>query len=229
MPDNVRGHDHPSPVALLAIDVINALDFDGGKDLLRYALPMAENLARLQSQARSAGVPVIYANDNFGRWRSDFRTILDHCLHDDVPGEPIARLLHPQDDDYFILKAKNSAFYCTALDILLQHVGVRTMVLTGVSCNICVLFTANDAHMRNLRVIVPSDCVAAENEEDASGALELMAHELHVEVVPSAEIDFVALGGMPSACSPAWQSKDSIRTTSTTRPSRRGGTGRTRA
>lgn len=58
--------------ALLLIDVINDLEFEGGAELLEQALPMAERIAALKRRARSFGIPVLYVNDNFGRWRSDF-------------------------------------------------------------------------------------------------------------------------------------------------------------
>ena len=64
------------PVALLLVDVINPLDFPEGDQLLRYAVPAAECLAALKGRARAAGVPVIYANDYFGRWRSDLSAVV---------------------------------------------------------------------------------------------------------------------------------------------------------
>ena len=109
-----------SPVALLLIDVINDMEFEGGDGLLEQALPMARELQSLTRRARTAAVPVIYANDNFGRWQSDFQKVIAHCLEDGVRGEPVARLLKPQDEDYFVLKPKNSAFYSTTLEILLS-------------------------------------------------------------------------------------------------------------
>ena len=92
--------------ALLLIDVINDLEFEGAEQLLRHALPMARRLARLKSRARRAGIPAIYVNDNFGRWQSDFRRVVAHCLEDGVRGETIVKLLEPKDDDYFVLKPK---------------------------------------------------------------------------------------------------------------------------
>lgn len=188
--DNIRGEPHRSTVALLLIDVINDLEFEGGDALLTYALPMAERLSRLKARAKSAGVPAIYVNDNFGRWQSDFRKQLGHCLEDGVRGEPLARLLRPSDDDFFILKPKNSGFYGTALEILLDHLGARTLIITGLSANMCILFTAQDAHMRSYRVVVPPDCVASETTQATEQALALMGNELDVEIVPSEEIDF---------------------------------------
>ena len=97
-------------------------------------------------------MPAIYVNDNFGRWRSDFRQILDHCLQS--PGRAIARLLVPHEEDYFVLKP-HSGFEYTTLDVLLKHLGADTLILSGVATNFCVLFTAHDAYMRDYRLIVP--------------------------------------------------------------------------
>src|SRR6476661_4636539 len=89
-----------SPVALLLVDVINDLEFPEGDQLLETALPAARRIARLVKEARRAHVPVVYANDNFGRWRSDLHSVVRHCVEDDVRGRPIARLLKPHRDDY---------------------------------------------------------------------------------------------------------------------------------
>jgi nicotinamidase-related amidase len=182
-----------SDVALLLIDVINDLEFPGGDQLLRYALPMARRIADLKGRARREGVPVIYVNDNFGRWRSDFSSQVEHCLRDGVLGRPVAELLRPGEDDYFVLKPKHSGFFSTALDILLQYLGVRAVVLTGMAANICVLFTANDAYMRDLHLAVPSDCVASNTEEENRNALEEMRTVLKADTRPAAELSFRAL------------------------------------
>ena len=189
MADNLRGDDHRSETALLLIDVINDLEFPGGESLADQARHIVQPLAQLKARAKQAGAAAIYVNDNFGRWKSDFRQILQHCLEDHVRGEFLATALQPDEDDYFILKPKNSGFFDSALDILLDHLGAKTLVLTGLATNLCVLFTANDAHMRNYRVIVPNDCVAAETSDSSEAALRLMAEELDVDVRPSAGID----------------------------------------
>ena len=142
-------------VALLLIDVINDLEFDSGRDLLRHALPAAERLAALKRRAKAADVPVIYVNDNFGRWQSDFKKLLQHCLGDGVCGRPIAELLRPDDDDYFVLKPKHSGFFSTTLDTLLDYLRVKTLVLTGLTGDICVLFTASGAYMRDFHLCIP--------------------------------------------------------------------------
>src|SRR5437868_6502758 len=126
-----------SDVALLIIDVINDLEFPKGDQLLHYALPAAQNLAALKRRAKHEGVPVIYANDNFGRWRSDFNAQVQHCLKDGVRGQPIVELLRPEEDDYFVLKPKHSAFFSTTLDTLLEYLGTKMLILAGMATNIC--------------------------------------------------------------------------------------------
>ena len=178
-----------SPVALILIDVINALDFDHGLELLEQALPMAHNIAALKRRAKEAGIPAVYSNDNFGRWQSDLNQVLDHVLHDGVPGQPLAKILHPEKDDYFVLKPKHSGFFSTQLDILLDYLGARTLIITGIQANICVLFTANDAYMRDYGLVIPSDCVASTDPAEAEHALEQMGVVLKAEVMPSRDLD----------------------------------------
>ena len=182
-----------SEVALLLIDVINDLEFDSGPDLLEHALPMAKRLAELKKRAKQAEVPVIYVNDNFGRWQSDFNKLLKHCLEEDICGKPLAELLPPDEDDYFVLKPKHSGFFSTTLDILLDYLEVKTLILTGLTGDICVFFTANDAYMRDFNLIIPSDCVASRDPEENRHALEQMEKVLKADIRPSTELDFEEL------------------------------------
>ena len=181
-------------VALLLIDVINDLEFPEGEQLLRFAVPMADRIARLKERARRAGVPVIYVNDNFGRWRSDFNAQVEHCLEDGVRGRPVVERLRPEEDDYFVLKPKHSGFFSTTLDVLLEYLGAKTLILTGMAANICVLFTANDAYMRDFHLVVPADCVASNTEEENRHALEQMRKVLKADTRPSDELRLEELG-----------------------------------
>ena len=176
--------------ALLLIDVINDLDFPGSEDLAAQAVPMARRLRALKRRARRAGIPAIYINDNFGKWRSDFRTLVAHCVRDNVPGRPVARLLKPNRDDYFVLKPKHSAFYLTTLDLLLDSLKARTVILTGIAGNNCVLFSANDAYMRDLKLVIPSDCIVSNTAEENEYALKQMRTVLKADVRPSTELRF---------------------------------------
>ncbi len=193
--ENLHGNvPDTADAALVLIDVINDLEFPEGDGLLRYARPMAERIAALKRRAKGAGLPAIYVNDNFGRWQSDFNKQVDHCLNDRVRGRPLAELLRPDEDDYFVLKPKHSGFFSTTLDILLDYLQVESLILTGLSANICVLFTANDAYMRDFRLFVPRDCVASNTEELNRGALEQMHLVLKADTRPSDELDLAAMG-----------------------------------
>jgi nicotinamidase-related amidase len=176
-------------VALLLVDVINDFDFPEAEQLLRFARPMADRIAALKNRAVNAGVPVIYVNDNFGRWRSDFSSQVEHCLQQGPPVSEIIELLRPGQRDYFVLKPKHSGFFSTTLDTLLQYLGAHTLVIAGVATNICVLFTANDAYMRDYRLIVPRDCVAANTEQENDNALEQIRVVLKATICRGGEID----------------------------------------
>jgi nicotinamidase-related amidase len=178
-----------SSVALLIIDMINDLEFDGGEQMLEAAIRVADRIAALKRRAREAGVPVIYANDNFGRWRSDFRDVVEHCLSGSTRGRPLAERLHPEEQDYFVLKPKHSAFYATALETLLAHLGSQRLILTGISGDICVLFTASEAYLRDFIVHVPEDCLASMSEEENHRATRYMQRVLHADITPSTELD----------------------------------------
>jgi len=179
-----------SAVALLLIDVINDLEFKEGEQLLRFALPMAGRIADLKQRARSAGVPVIYVNDNFGRWRSNLHAQVEHCLSEGVRGKPRVERLHPEQEDNFVLKPKHSGFYSTTLGILLDYLKVKTVVLTGIAGNICVLLTANDAYMRDFDLVVPCDAVASNTEEENRYALEQIRVVLKADTRRADEVDF---------------------------------------
>ncbi len=175
---------------LLLIDVINDFDFPESGGLLKSALPAARRIARLKARARDARVPTIYVNDNFGRWRSDFRQQVRHCLAEPSKGREIVSMLRPDEEDYFVLKPKHSGFYSTSLDILLRQLGAKRLVITGFSTEICVIYTANDAYMRDFEISVPGDCVAAESEEASRRALLQMKRFLKADIRSSRAVRF---------------------------------------
>ena len=179
--------------ALLLVDVINDMEFEGSESLVQLAEPMARRLRALKQRARAAGLPTLYINDNFGKWRSDFRSLVEHCVNDEVPGREVARLLKPDDEDYFVLKPKQSAFFGTTLDTLLRSLGTTTVILTGIAGDNCVLFSANDAYLRDLKLFIPSDCVASNTEEENRYALKLMQKVVKADIRPSTGLDLEAL------------------------------------
>lgn len=188
--DNLLNEQSPpeSDVALLLIDVVNALDFPEADLILPHALKMAKELAQLKRWARQAQVPAIYVNDNFGRWRSNFQAQVDRCLEPGVRGEPVVKLLKPDAEDYFVLKPRHSGFYSTVLELLLDHLHASSLIVTGIATDICVLCTASDAYMRGYRLFVPRDCVAANTREINDAALEHIQRVLKADVGPWSEL-----------------------------------------
>ncbi len=187
----------PVPVvgtALLLIDVINDMAFEGSSALIAQAEVMSRRLADLKRRATRAGVPVIYINDNFGQWRSDFRRTVAHCTAKTSPGHVVSRRLKPTARDYFVLKPKHSGFFDTTLDTLLEELRIRRLILAGVAGNICVLFTANDAHMREYKLFAPEDCIVSNTPEENAFALRQIRTVLNGKVTPSARLTFRSVG-----------------------------------
>jgi nicotinamidase-related amidase len=188
--------------ALLLVDWINDFDFPEGDDLLEAALPAARRTAALRERATAASLPIIYVNDNFGCWRSDFERVVERCR--ESPGAEIADILAPRDDDYFVLKPKHSAFLHTPLELLLDHLGIGRIILTGLAGDICVLFTAHDAHMRDFLVTVPKDCVASNTREANETALAHLRDVVHADVLDSTML-VLPTGAMAPHRSGVWR------------------------
>jgi nicotinamidase-related amidase len=175
------------PAALLIIDMINDYNFEDSHMLLENMNPVAKNVANLKTKAKKNDIPVIYVNDNFGRWQSDMKKLVEYCSGE--KGKEFVKPLVPDEDDYFIIKPKHSGFFSTPLSSLLNELGIQTLILTGVAGNICVLFTANDAYMRDYELYVPSDCIASNIKEDNDRALLLMENTLKANTQESSELD----------------------------------------
>ncbi len=157
---------------LVLVDVINHFEFLDGEKILRQALPIAPRLARLKKRAQAAGMATIYVNDNFGQWRSDAGKLLDYCVRPEAKGRAFVEQIRPEKDDYFVLKPMHSGFYQTPLEVLLRYLGASTLVLGGLTTNSCIVCTAHDARMRELKLYVPSDCTAARSLKEHRQALE---------------------------------------------------------
>jgi nicotinamidase-related amidase len=175
---------------LILLDVITNFEFEDGDALLKRTLPMARNLARLKLRAKKAAVPVIYVNDNFGSWQEDFKTMSEQFVRADAKGRKVVELLKPESDDYYVLKPHRSAFYSTTLELLLRDLKIKTLLLTGITTDICVLFTANDAYMRGFELYVPADCVTTVKPTYSRQAMEFIERVLKANTRKSTEISF---------------------------------------
>lgn len=175
------------PVALLIIDVINDFNFPEGPMLIEQSMPIAPKITSLKQQAHDQGIPVIYVNDNFGKWQSDRKKLVSYCLGE--KGKEFVQQLVPKDDDYFIIKPMHSAFFSTPLSKLLHDMKITTLILVGLAGNICVLFSANDAYMRDYTLYVPEDCSASNISEDNERAMLLMKNTLRANISNSDQLD----------------------------------------
>jgi nicotinamidase-related amidase len=170
---------------LLLVDFINPMTFPDASRLARRAVKAARCAAALKATMTRAGATTIYANDNYGQWRSAFHDVLRYCL--ELGGSPrqMAELLKPTRSDVIILKPRHSAFYGTPLDLLLAQMRTRNLVVAGLATDICVQLTAMDANVRGYNIWVPSDCTAAESAPQARASLLYMKRVLKAHIVPS--------------------------------------------
>lgn len=176
--------------ALLIVDMINDFRFEGGQKLFRRSLPVARAIVKLRKRADAAGVPVVYVNDNFAKWHDTFKTTVETIENASDEGRKIVSLLRPGKEDYYVLKPNRSGFYKTPLEILLKDLRVTDIIITGVTTDMCVLFTAHDAHMRELGVAVPSDCTSARTAAYKRQALDLLRRVAEADTRPSTKIRF---------------------------------------
>jgi nicotinamidase-related amidase len=188
-----------SRVVLLLVDFINPLDFDGADDLAPAALEAARATAALKRRLAQAGMQTIYANDNYGRWRSNFGELLAACrMRPGAAGE-IARLLVPASNDLTVLKPRHSCFYATPLELLLGQLQARELVIAGIAADLCVQMSAMDARMRGYPVWVPCDCTAAESPARKQATLDYLHSALDCRVAAStAAIEGASAAGHPS-------------------------------
>ncbi|MBN8194596.1 cysteine hydrolase [Bacillus sp. NTK074B] len=170
----------PNDTALLIIDIINPFDFKHGEILAEHTAKIIDPINSLREYGEAHGLPTIYINDHYELWKADYKQIYKKC-HNEV-SDGIMTPLQPRDDDYFLIKPKHSAFYGTALNTLLHHLSVKNLIITGIAGNICVLFTANDAYMREFNLMVPKDAIASVSEEDNHYALTMMKNVLKAKI-----------------------------------------------
>ena len=178
----------PSSSALLVVDMINPLDFPGADRLRRQALQMLPVLERLKRRLKARGMPVVYVNDNFTHWLSDFRELVAICSQPDSPGAPLVEAVPPEHDDYLVLKPRHSGFFASPLEVLLEQLGVRRVIVTGIAGDGCVLTTAADAHMRRFEVLVPRDCCASITRARNDRALRLLRESMRIDTRSGSQV-----------------------------------------
>jgi nicotinamidase-related amidase len=169
---------------LLLVDYINHFRFPRAAQLAPRAVRAARATASLKAAMTRQGCVCVYANDNFGEWQMEFSAQVRESLAKGDASGKIAALLRPTSRDLSILKPRNSAFYGTPLEFLLDELEASTLVIAGIAVDMCVLATAQDAHMRKFNLRVPSNCVAGFTRAEERSALLTMERTLHADTAP---------------------------------------------
>lgn len=168
--------------ALLVIDMLNDfIEPEGSLSVGRAGEEIIGPIAREIRRFRGAGEPVIFICDHHLAADPEFSMFPVHCVKG-TRGAEVIDALKPGEEDLVIPKRRYSAFFGTDLDLCLRELGVEELVLVGVCTNICVLYTACDARMRNYRVTVLETGVASFDEEAHRFALTQMKNVLGVKV-----------------------------------------------
>jgi nicotinamidase-related amidase len=175
--------------ALLLIDLVSDFSFEDGDKLWKQTKKVIDPIAALTSKARSLNIPVVYVNDNFGKWSEDFQSQVKRIIDTSDRGREIVEPILPQESDLYVLKPQRSGFYETPLSVLLESMGITSLILAGITTDICVLFTAHDAYMRGFSLVLPSDCTAAVKEGHRNQALELIERVAKADIRPSNQLE----------------------------------------
>jgi len=191
----MSGPQHLSPpalgdTALILIDLINTWEMKDGRSLLRQTLRTLPALTRLQQRARKHHIPIVYANDNFGRWRSNMPALLELARYASKGSARIVEALAPTAEDYVVLKPEHSAFFGTPLERLLQSLEVKRLVLAGIAGDQCVLATASDALLRRYEVVIPRDAIACATAARGKAVLRHFSGVMDLSTPTSARVQW---------------------------------------
>ncbi len=174
--------------ALIVVDMLSAYDFEGADQLVENVEQTLPKMQELVRRAREQEAPIIYVNDNMGEWRSD----RDKLVEEVMQGEhaELVRPIVPEEDTMFVVKARHSIFYETPLEYLVRQEEIDRLVLVGQVTEQCILYSALDAHIRHIPIVVPRDAVAHIDSELADAALRMMELNMEAAVVDADQIDF---------------------------------------
>lgn len=166
------------------VDVISDFNFEDGEALFERAKPTVEQLAKFRKKCRNDGLPVVYVNDP-PKDRSDSVSKLLEQVTASEKGRWMLKNIGPDDQETIILKPQHSGFFRTDLEETLKKMNARELIVTGLTTDICVFFTAHDAFMRGLKVCVPEDCVAALTDAYHADALNFLSRVADADTSPA--------------------------------------------
>ena len=175
-----------SEITVLVVDMMNSYQHADAEVLVPNVGKIIDPLADLVSRARESNdVDLIYVNDNYGDFTAQFTDLVQSACNGARPDlvEPIV----PAKGSRLLTKVRHSAFYSTSLEYLLNRLGSRRLILTGQVTEQCILYTALDAYVRHLQVVLPTDAVAGIDEELGAAALKMMGQNMSAELTTAAD------------------------------------------
>jgi nicotinamidase-related amidase len=162
--------------ALVVIDMINDHLSPGTVLEVPRAREIVPALKKRITEARAAGVPVVYVVDEHEPDDPDLDVWGTHAVKG-TSGTHVWDELAPESGDRIVTKPSYSAFYASDLTRVLDELEVDTLVLTGCLTEIGVMATATDAMQQGFAIEVPADSQAGscvELETAALGVLSVM-------------------------------------------------------
>jgi len=171
--------------ALIVTDMLNHYEHEDADKLVTSVEEVLPQIVALRQRADEAGVPVIYVNDNHDEWESNRHRLVEGALEGARPD--LIKPILPRDNDLFLSKTRHSAFYATPLEHILTQEEIDRIVLVGQVTEQCILYSALDAYIRHLDVVVPRDAVAHIFEDLAEASLTMMERNMHAEVCDSGD------------------------------------------
>jgi nicotinamidase-related amidase len=149
--------------ALLVIDMLNDFILDSGVLYIPDARKIIPFIRDEIFFARQKKIPVIYICDSHKEADEEFELYPPHCIESTF-GSLIIEELSPVAGDIVVKKTRFSGFYKTELDEILREKNCKTLTITGVLTNICVLYTACDASCRDYKIVIKKRCVASNSK-----------------------------------------------------------------
>lgn len=175
-----------SDTAVLVVDMMNNYQHPDAEVLIPNVAKIIDPLADLVRRARdSDDVDLIYVNDNYGDFTAGFDDLVESACNGERPDlvDPIV----PRDGTRVMTKVRHSAFYATPLAYLLNRLETERLILTGQVTEQCILYSALDAYVRHLQVVIPTDAVAHIDEELGAAALKMMESNMSAELTMAAD------------------------------------------
>ncbi|KQL39088.1 hypothetical protein AN960_11420 [Bacillus sp. FJAT-25509] len=173
--------------ALLIVDLINSFTFKHGSVLAEKSIHMVPKINYIRDIFKNKKLPTIYVNDHYKIENPTQKKLIKHCLN--PLSYDLIKQIQPNEEDYFIFKPNYSGFYLTSLDELLKKLKITHLVIVGVAGNRCVLFTANDAFMRDYNLIIPQDAISSVTDYDEKVAIYMMKDILNATLIQTQEIE----------------------------------------